>query len=146
MSRVLFLDIDGVLNSEAWYRARPDGPWSESREFDPEAVWILHAIVAMTGCEIVISSSWRIGRTVEELQVLLPGLPVVARTPIRTTAVTRGAEVREYMALHPEITASAILDDDSDFDDDLPLVRTEWKLGLRPRHAEQVIAYLGARP
>lgn len=144
--KVLFLDIDGVLNSEAWYRARPDGPWSEAREIDPEAMWILRALVRMADCQIVISSSWRIGRTLDELRALLPGLPIIDRTPTKTTAETRGAEVNAWLEKHPEVTAHAILDDNSDFYDDQPLVRTEWKIGLRPRHAERVVQLLSSPP
>ena len=42
MKPVLFLDIDGVLNSESWYRRRPSPKrnWNESMEFDPEAMFL----------------------------------------------------------------------------------------------------------
>lgn len=141
--KVLFLDIDGVLNSEAWYRARPEGPWTEAREIDPEALWLLKATVAMTGCQIVVSSSWRIGRTVDELRNVLPGLPVIAKTPVTTTGKVRGDEIAAFLQQHPEVTAHAIVDDNSDFHDDQPLIRTEWKLGLRPRHCERIVELLG---
>ncbi|HEX2600072.1 MAG TPA: HAD domain-containing protein [Terriglobales bacterium] len=139
--KVLFLDIDGVLNSEAWYRARPDGIWTEEREIDPEALWILRAIVEMTDCSIVISSSWRIGRHLDDFYRILPGLPVIGMTPVSRTNETRGAEVREWLKGNP-VDRYAILDDNSDFYDDQPLVRTEWKIGLRPRHAERVVQML----
>ena len=62
MERYIFLDIDGVLNTQRYYRQRqelllptrdPLGPF-----FDPESVRHLAHIVAETGVDIVITSSW----------------------------------------------------------------------------------------
>lgn len=140
--RILFLDIDGVLNSEAWYRSRSDGTWSEEREFDPEAVFLLRAIVALTGCDIVISSSWRIGRNLAELQNLLPGLPLIDKTPVMTTGHTRGEEIKVWLQNHAPAARYAIVDDDSDFYETQPLVKTCWKTGLLPRHAQRIVEIL----
>jgi hypothetical protein len=52
---VVFLDLDGVLNHGS-------GPWL------PELVAHLNRITNLTGAKIVIHSSWRYARTVEELR------------------------------------------------------------------------------
>lgn len=76
--RVIFLDMDGVLNSEAFLlkldvahralgHADPVRPKSETtcvcyrleRQVDDEAVGRLNRLIAATGAKVVISSSWR---------------------------------------------------------------------------------------
>lgn len=68
MSRVIFLDIDGVLFSETWsrtetYRNRPafteDWIRYQMAGLDPACVERLNRIVEATGARIVITSSWR---------------------------------------------------------------------------------------
>ncbi len=52
--KVLFLDIDGVLNANGSYKAD-----SESRNLDPRCVANLNRLVQTTDCKIVLSSAWR---------------------------------------------------------------------------------------
>ena len=53
--KVLFLDIDGVVNNE--YTRRKFGDFIT---LDPARVALVQRIVRNTGCEIVLSSSWRL--------------------------------------------------------------------------------------
>ena len=71
--RVIFLDIDGVLNSERYARKlaakhRQLGHPEDSRacdcfktyqQVDPDAIARLNRLVAATGAKIVVSSTWR---------------------------------------------------------------------------------------
>lgn len=61
MNKVIFLDIDGVLNTKWWYtqmnRNTPKDKYGYA--FDPKAVANLRRIVEETGADIVISSSWK---------------------------------------------------------------------------------------
>lgn len=75
--KVIFLDIDGVLNSNDWYVYRRDAIEMDDvnaqypfYEFDPRAIEHLNRIIAETGAKIVVSSSWRSGETNESLQFL----------------------------------------------------------------------------
>lgn len=75
---VIFLDFDGVLNHQEWYKRRMDEVDSESitskypfYEFDSECVKRLNRIVKETNSKIVVSSSWRIGKSPLSLQQLL---------------------------------------------------------------------------
>lgn len=76
--KVVFLDIDGVLNSEKWHRYLHDNvdphEWSAQYPFyeiDPESVKWLNYVTDQTGAKIVVSSAWRLGRTIEELTGIL---------------------------------------------------------------------------
>lgn len=61
MIKILFLDIDGVLNTKYWYsqmdRNAPKDQYGYG--FDPTSVANLAQIIEKTGAEIVISSSWK---------------------------------------------------------------------------------------
>ena len=51
--KILFLDIDGVVNSDNWYNKTR----GRSGDFDPEAIALLNQLKDI-GAEVVISSSW----------------------------------------------------------------------------------------
>jgi hypothetical protein len=76
--KIIFLDIDGVLNCELWYKQRFEildrldvtGNYP-FYEFAPFLIERLNKIIEATHAKVVISSTWRIGRTVQELQDLL---------------------------------------------------------------------------
>lgn len=61
MRKIIFLDIDGVLNTKYWYnqmsRSTPKDKYGYA--FDPNAVANLKRIIDETGADIVISSSWK---------------------------------------------------------------------------------------
>jgi hypothetical protein len=76
--KIIFLDFDGVLNSENWYRRRFNEIDRDTAagnyplyEFDPLSIDQLNRIVKETDAKVVVSSTWRIGKSVEELQKLL---------------------------------------------------------------------------
>jgi hypothetical protein len=82
--KVIFLDIDGVLNSQDWYVYRRDAVEMDSinaqypfYEFDPRAVERLNRIIGETECKIVVSSSWRSGETIESLQKLFDQVGII---------------------------------------------------------------------
>lgn len=78
--KIIFLDIDGVLNSAFWYEKRfkesLDIPYPDS-EFDPETIQRLNRIIKNTKAKVVISSSWRSSKTIKEMQELFNRLGFV---------------------------------------------------------------------
>lgn len=61
--RILFLDIDGVLNNSAQFTG--------INNLDDDNVAQLNRIIAATDCQIVISSDWRHSHKKHELEQFL---------------------------------------------------------------------------
>ena len=57
MRKIIFLDIDGVLNSMDYFKQTKD--CKGYTEINPEKVKLLKEIVDRTGAQIVLSSTWR---------------------------------------------------------------------------------------
>jgi hypothetical protein len=113
--KVIFLDMDGVLNSEEFLRRRDKEPncaadrWENN--IDPAGVSRLNRIIAETGAKVVISSTWRKVLDYQEMERLLKlyGFvgEVVGQTPDFSkrhwygTGVghcyERGHEIREWL-------------------------------------------------
>lgn len=69
MEKIIFLDFDGVLNSQLWY-IRTKGN-REIDDLDTEAIGFLNTLIKNTGAKVVVSSTWRLNKTVDELQEIL---------------------------------------------------------------------------
>lgn len=89
--KVIFLDVDGVLNSEEWMKSRRDKYSMDDihtqypfYEFSPDLVANLNKITDATGAKIVVSSTWRLGRTVEQLIELLKSVGVTGEVIDKT--------------------------------------------------------------
>ena len=54
--KIIFLDIDGVLNSRAYDRKRN---WNEQTDIDETRLPLIKEIVDATNAKIVLSSTWR---------------------------------------------------------------------------------------
>lgn len=150
MNRVIFLDFDGVLNQGYdMYRGAPSG-------FDyavPSCVMVLNALCRATDAQIVVTSSWRLEHTLDELRSVLRkwgvDAPVIGATEDLTDAsgfpAARLAEIRHYLDVNPGIHAYVVLDDQDirlDVDNNLVrdaeiedrFVRTEYREGLNREH------------
>jgi hypothetical protein len=67
---ILFLDIDDVIYLWKQYdsKIRMHEKWGAIKKFDKKAVKVLNKIIEESNCEIVISSDWKRGYSLEELQ------------------------------------------------------------------------------
>jgi hypothetical protein len=147
---VLFLDIDGVLNSKRWYNDRPyepiTGRLSEmAQSIDPEAVGRVNRIAEVTGCVIVLSSSWRCLDPIANIDRALQyrGLETHLYGATPSIGTPRGAEIEAWLAMCPTLDGWAILDDDSDMEPHMyELVQTDSRYGMLDEHAERVIRLL----
>lgn len=153
--RVLFLDIDEVLNSKAHPGSSVQGfehgdPEYYAQGIDPFHVKSLNQITEATGALIVISSSWRNAHPLNKLRQIFrcAGITgtVIGDTPIRLLEDGerryRYDEIQAWLdAVHPD--AYVILDDV----DMGPLsdhhVQTTYDDGLLPEHVEVAVRILG---
>ena len=159
--KVIFLDIDGVLNSTEFLKQNPNAKGFTAEQIDPEAVARLDKIVRATGAKIVISSSWRHSVGVSKMQHILwsKGLStfrnIIDRTPINMD--NRGQEIQDWLELDPErervdpnhepIEAFAILDDNNDMlpDQQDHMVHTNGEIGLTDDDVVEAISVLRLR-
>jgi hypothetical protein len=138
--KVLFLDIDGVLNSREWFIVNKENiivhgglMHRHAEDLDPVACKLVNALCTEFSLYIVISSTWRKFHTLVEIQRMFAyrGLhaPVIGATP-QLRGGFRGQEVDEWLHDNPGVTKHVILDDDGDFKPEQPLVQTNWEYGV----------------
>ena len=132
MKKILFLDIDGVLNSARWYTRINNIPRDRfGHAFDPAAIENLSKIIAATGADIVISSSWKCfgldGLRAMWKERNLPG-KVIGSTPNTISdkmllnmnldamdeVALRGLEIEEWLSLHGKKVSHYVILDDVD--------------------------------
>lgn len=134
--KILFLDIDGVVNSVTTAQ-RHRGMIG----IDPHMAFRVGKIVLDTGCEIVLSSSWRLSPESRD-EVASQVYKFIDVTPDLMGRTDRGCEVIAWLGQHPEVTRHAILDDNADFHKEQPLFKTTWAEGLTDEIAAAVTEYL----
>lgn len=145
--RVVFLDVDGVLNSVAYSKSgRRRGP-KHARNIDRLAVAHLNTIVDATNAVVVISSVWRLLHSLPKLRSYLRQRGFRGRIIGRTEEFpsdTRGAEIAEWLRICGRPVQSYVaLDDDGEFEPiQHRLVQTSYKRGLLARHVRLAIAML----
>lgn len=139
--KILFLDIDGVVNC-ATTAQRHRGAIG----IDPYRAFMVGQIVLETGCEIVLSSTWRLGEESRE-EVRKQVYPFIDITPNLWKAKEnkiRGDEIKDWLDKHPEVEKYAILDDDSDMlPEQMPnFFQTTWAEGLTEEIKKKLIEHL----
>lgn len=129
MNKYIFLDIDGVLNSNEYFSSLEhikrsnellDKGFNPSiahgvSSIDPVAVKNLNQLVNNTGAKIVVSSTWRFSPDLSEI-FKMSGIkaPIFSITPSSQSRV-RGEEIQIWLDKKAESPYNyIILDDDSD--------------------------------
>lgn len=119
MRKIIFLDFDGVLNTE-YYQSLlqfQGEQWQDQYGafFDPRAVRQLKRIIDTTDADIVVESSWKyLG--LEAMQELwrvrnLPGR-VIDITPSLTGNVSKGEEIAAWLSEYAMLDARYVIIDD----------------------------------
>lgn len=139
--KVVFLDMDGVLNKAPDYQVRIEGQRSVLL-VNQKLVERFKEVLKDTGAKVVLSSSWRATRGGREF-VERVGIPVMDVTD--SGPGKRGDQIQRWLDAHPEVETYAIVDDDSDMlDHQLPhFVLTEFVTGLTEQAAYRLTYKLG---
>ena len=166
MSKILFLDIDGVLNTERQHdrcvNLGADQVDNFGYAFDPVSVANLKRIVEHTDADIVISSSWKMWG-LDAMQRMwarryLPG-KVIDITPntesdemllsvdldLMDFPAIKGSEIKEWLLTNGnQDTHYAILDDLPDMlpEQESHFVQTDPRIGITKDDADRVITIL----
>ena len=133
--KVIFLDIDGVLNHTKTVRG-----WGKMRFVDTRKMLRVKEICDRTGAKVVISSSWRWG-TQED------ALPEDKRQWlcfIEECDKHQGSEIMKWLMLHSSVTDYVVIDD---IPYDMHMVKehfvlTKDHIGLNNERKEKAIEIL----
>ena len=130
MSKTIFLDIDGVLNSNFW-NATHTKELSDGTLIDAEKIALLGGLVRRTGAQLILHSGWRfwydadckpLRAESERLSAMLAaeGMTIAGATPDLTTeeirrtkkfSLVKAQEILAWVAQHPETTGWVVLED-----------------------------------
>lgn len=152
MKPVLFLDIDGVLNT---FGSQPEGGILRIQQ---DKVRRLKRILDTVPCDVVLSSTWRIleCRFKEASEMIANiGYRFYSLTPkyreipgsILVAASGRSAEIKQWLNLNPTRTEFVVLDDDvfpADFPDANQVHTDGFDGALTEEKADEVIRKLKA--
>lgn len=163
---IIFLDIDGVLNCQLHYESMQFRDYKEAKKVLRKSVkaqkierldfyksqiclervkW-LNGLCKETDAKIVVSSTWRMGKTVEELQEIFNycggTFEVISKTG--HTGYERGTEISKWLqeniteenygCMYFDFYRYAIIDDDSDMllNQQMHFFQTDGYSGLTP--------------
>lgn len=166
----VFLDIDGVLATEATYKVwralggcMYDRPQHRTEVlFDPECVSLVQELLDATQAQVVVSSTWRNLYSWDFLTGLLADVgitsPIVGRTPHikpkkMSQYIRRGDEIHAWLmeqSIPPELKDILILEDEEDV---RPYRKRQVKTtfygpeaGFRERHLLSALKLAGLPP
>jgi hypothetical protein len=120
--------------------------WDRYGDLDPACIQVLNDIVASGGADVVVSSTWRHGKTVAELQEMLEAQGfagcVLDKTPSDMPGAGRGTEIAAWLAEHA-VGGYVIVDDHADMGElRTHLVQTHPAHGLQPADVPRAVAML----
>lgn len=150
-SSIIFLDFDGVLNTEQ-YQARLSVDGKPKKDawgplFDPRSVRNLRKIIESTGAAIVISSSWRYIHRLGSLRMMwevreLPG-EILDTLPCGAAYISRGEEIECWLNRHGKPNY-VIIDNLNDFypSQQVRYVETNSIVGISAVDVESAIKIL----
>lgn len=148
MVKIVFVDVDGVINNDTTKARSPGGYIGVSDKL----IKRLKKIVDDTGAKIVLSSDWRIDREeskdfryLRQKLYYKGNLTIFDYTP-DIHWEKRGQEIRTWLAKHP-VDNFIVLDDidfpDFNFEDFMDhVIITNEKTGLTDENVKQAIAIL----
>lgn len=151
MDKVIFLDIDGVLNSNFW-NADHQMEISDGTLIDIEKIQLLGKLVRNTKAKIILHSGWKfwfdanlkpLRKESEHLQRLLQqeGLIIAGITPDHSTeeirrsrkfSLVKAGEILAWLEKHREVDKWIVIDDLDLHNSEIEIhqLRTDPNIGL----------------
>jgi hypothetical protein len=133
--KIIFLDIDGVLNCD-----RTPNPRKLPYIVDKTLLARLTKLLDRTGAKIVLSSTWRVD-PIGLFAAKHWGIPFIDICPDMPRSA-RCKEVLTWLSNHPRASRYAVIDDEDDGLDDLPLFQPSCKTGITMEIVKGVEKYL----
>ena len=153
MERYIFLDIDGVLNSDCITELTPNGYVGVSNE----NITVLKEILNVSGAKIILTSTWRLewerdydscepdGKyLVDRLREF--GIEITDKIPGEERLAYRGEEIDAYVKQHG-LKNWIVIDDEYFFDFNMyqiysegenpRFLMTDYRYGLQPSDVEK---------
>ncbi len=135
--KVLFLDIDGVLNRDGTKEKFLGYTGLDKKLVDRFLTWLKPDV------NVVLSSTWRTDeRFVHHL--VDAHIPLYSHTP-NLGGIDRGVEIKLWLAEHPEVKQWAVVDDCQMTWVGYRLVLTSPKRGLEDKHLIRINNILNAQ-
>lgn len=151
--KVIFLDVDGVLNSDEYIKGTiKSNIQGIEKHVDVEKIKLLRQAIDQTNAKVVLTSSWRLTKMAQELIKLLItyGIYVNSTPYIRNE---RGLEIKQWLADNQNVEDFVILDDEIFDSYDEGLMKKLVKIsngnghnfgeGLLPKDIDEIIKRLG---
>lgn len=118
--KIIFLDIDGVVNSLRTvmaYGGYPHNLGEDLELFDGVALQMIRNLCEEHDIKIVLSSTWRLHDDLYRDIAEKLKLPIIDRTPcfMYGGGTNRGHEVEAWLKTHPEVKNYVIVDDVDSF-------------------------------
>jgi hypothetical protein len=136
--KVIFLDIDGVLNCKT-----TPNPRRFPYMVDKRLLARLKRLLRRTGAKVVLSSSWRVDPA-GLFAAKYFGVPFIDICPDMPKS-PRCKEILVWLKRHPKVTRFAVIDDEDDELDELPLFQPSATTGLTAEVAKGVEKYLNGK-
>ena len=157
--KIIFLDIDGVLNSRAYDRKRN---WNEQTDIDETRLPFIKQIVDAADAKIVLSSTWRQhwnkdpnycdedGRYINNAFAKF-GLQIFDKTPDLGITASRREEISKWLKETEHAVESFVIIDDyrygwGDLSEHFVKTDPNFRLGIEKEQAEEAIKILNGKP
>lgn len=109
--KVIFLDIDGVLNSDKYIDSIKGKEMTAENEIDMEKVRLLEQAINQTGARVVLTASGRYAQVGRYLREVLSQRAIFTDvTPYMDNI--RGLEIKEWLKQNNDVEDFVILDDE----------------------------------
>ena len=136
--KVIFLDIDGVLNCK-----RTPNPRNFPFIVDPALLNRLNRLLELTDAKVVLASNWRYDPA-GMFSARHYGVPFIDTTPDLPNQPRRNPIV-DWLRRHPDVERFIVIDDEDDELDALPLFQPSRSTGITDEMVRVAADYLNGK-